>query len=195
MKNIAYRWASNNDNFKDVDVLGIFVDNHLNSRFLSTNSDQRLFKSALAFSLTARGIPFFYYGSEQGFAGGDDPFNREVMYRDFDRTSDLFKFIQTLNKARHAHGSYNSPFAEKWVDDQIYAFTRGKLVVGLTNNVYGQVHADIPTTEFRDGDILCNIFFATDCVTIKNGQLSLYLNNGEVKVYVPKVSTFWADYP
>ena len=169
MKNIAYRWASNNDNFKDVDVLGIFVDNHLNSRFLSTNSDQRLFKSALAFSLTARGIPFFYYGSEQGFAGGDDPFNREVMYRDFDRTSDLFKFIQTLNKARHAHGSYNSPLAEKWVDDQIYAFTRGKFFVGLTNNVYGQVHADIPNTGFSEGEILCNIFYSTDCVTIKNG--------------------------
>ncbi len=28
MKNIANRWASNNDNFKDVDALGIFVDNH-----------------------------------------------------------------------------------------------------------------------------------------------------------------------
>ena len=117
------------------------------------------------------------------------------MYRDFDRTSDLFKFIQTLNKARHAHRSYNNPFAEKWVDDQIYAFTRGNFFIGLTNNVYGQVHADVPTTEFSEGDILCNIFFATDCVTIKNGQLGLYLNNGEVKVYVPKVSSFWADYP
>ena len=193
MRNIPNRWATNNQNFHDVDALGIFVDNHDNSRFLHTNSDQRLFKSALTFALTARGIPFFYYGSEQGFAGGDDPYNREVMWRNFDRTSDLFKFTQTLNKARHAQGSYNNPFAEKWVDDQIYAFTRGKFFVGLTNNVYGQVHVDVPNTGFSEGEILCNIFYATDCVTIKNGLLGLYLNNGEVKVFVPKGSAFWAE--
>ena len=64
MRTISNRWATNNQYFKDVDALGIFVDNHDNSRFLHTNGDQRLFKSALVFALTARGIPFFYYGSE-----------------------------------------------------------------------------------------------------------------------------------
>ena len=193
MRTIASRWETNKQHFKDVDALGIFVDNHDNSRFLNTNSDQRLFKSALAFALTARGIPFFYYGSEQGFAGGNDPYNREVMWRNFDRTTDLFKFTQTLNKARQAQGVVNNPFAEKWVDDQIYAFTRGKFFVGLTNNVYGQVHADVPNTGFSEGEILCNIFFSTDCVTIKNGILGLYLNNGEVKIFVPKTSSYWSE--
>ncbi len=107
MRNIADRWAQNQKYFRDVDALGIFVDNHDNSRFLHTNSDIRLFKSAITFALTARGIPFFYYGSEQGFAGGDDPFNREVLWRNFDRNSDMFKFTQTLNKARHAQGVVN----------------------------------------------------------------------------------------
>jgi alpha-amylase len=64
MRSISDRWNSNNKYFKDVDALGIFVDNHDNARFLNGNGDQRLFKAALAFSLTARGIPFFYYGSE-----------------------------------------------------------------------------------------------------------------------------------
>lgn len=64
MKLIADRWASNFASFKDVDALGLFVDNHDNSRFLNSNNNYALFKSALAFSLTARGIPFFYYGSE-----------------------------------------------------------------------------------------------------------------------------------
>ena len=133
MRNIAYRWNSNNQYFKDVDALGIFVDNHDNARFLHGNGDIRLFKSALAFALTARGIPFFYYGSEQGFAGGDDPYNREVLWRNLDRNSDMFKFTQTLNRARQSQGVVNTNFAEKWVDDQIYAFTRGKFFVGLTN--------------------------------------------------------------
>jgi len=39
MRNIANRWATNNQNFRDVDALGIFVDNHDNSRFLYTKSD------------------------------------------------------------------------------------------------------------------------------------------------------------
>lgn len=64
------RWNQEFRFFKDLDALGLFVDNHDNPRFLNGNGDHRLFKSALAFSLTARGIPFFYYGSEQGFAGG-----------------------------------------------------------------------------------------------------------------------------
>ena len=92
MRTIADRWASNSKYFRDVDALGLFVDNHDNARFLNGNGDQRVFKAALAFSLTARGIPFFYYGSEQGFAGGNDPYNREVMWRNFDRTHDIFKF-------------------------------------------------------------------------------------------------------
>ena len=64
MINLAYRWVSNTKYFSDVDALGIFVDNHDNPRFLYTNGDIRLFKSALTFALCARGIPFFYYGSE-----------------------------------------------------------------------------------------------------------------------------------
>lgn len=116
------------------------------------------------------------------------------MWRNFDRTTDLFKFTQTLNKARQSQGVVNNAFAEKWVDDQIYAFTRGKFFVGLTNNVYGQVHADVPNTGFSEGEIVCNIFYATDCVTIKNGILGLYLNNGEVKVFVPKTSSYWTEH-
>ena len=191
MRNIPDRWSQNQKYFRDVDALGIFVDNHDNSRFLHTNNDVRLFKSALTFSLTARGIPFFYYGSEQGFNGGDDPYNREVLWRNFDRNSDLFKFTQTLNKARATQGVVNHPFAEKWADDNLYAFTRGKFFVALTNQVYGQVHVDVPNTGFTEGEQVCNIFFTTDCIKVTNGKLGIYLNNGEVKVFVPKTSSFF----
>lgn len=101
MKNIATRWSSNKA-FKDIDALGIFVDNHDNNRFLNVKNNKVLFKSALTFALTARGIPFFYYGSEQGFAGGADPNNREPMWNNLDKTSDLYVYIKTLNKARKA---------------------------------------------------------------------------------------------
>jgi alpha-amylase len=151
MRTIADRWTSNKAAFKDVDALGIFVDNHDNARFMNSQGDIRLFKSALVFALTARGIPFFYYGSEQGFAGGSDPYNREALWNNMDKTSEFYTFIQTLNKARKAQDVVNQPFEEKWVDDTLYAFTRGKFLVTLTNQVNGQVHQDVPNTGFSEG--------------------------------------------
>jgi len=191
MRNIQSRWGSNNQYFRDVDALGLFVDNHDNSRFLYTNSDHRLFKSALAFALTARGIPFFYYGSEQGFAGGNDPYNREVMWRNFDKNHDIFKFVQAINQARKSQSIYNHPFAEKWADDSFYAFTRGPFFVALTNNANGQVHVDVPNTGFSEGESVCNIFFAGDCVVVKGGKVPVYLNYGEAKIFIPKTSSFF----
>jgi hypothetical protein len=40
---------------------------------------------------------------------------------------------------------------------------------------------------------LCNIFFSTDCVVVKNGKVPVYLNNGEVKVFVPKTSSVFEN--
>lgn len=48
--------------FKNQDLLGNFVDNHDNSRFLNEYNDTRMFKAALAFTIASRGIPFTYYG-------------------------------------------------------------------------------------------------------------------------------------
>lgn len=102
MWNIHNRWDSNKAHFQDVSLLGLFVDNHDNARFLNGKNDQTLFKSALTFALTANGIPFFYYGSEQGFAGGSDPGNREPIWNNFNKDHDIYKFVQTINKARAA---------------------------------------------------------------------------------------------
>lgn len=133
MRQIAERWGLNQKNFRDVDALGIFVDNHDNARFLHSQGDWRLFKSALAFALTARGIPFFYYGSEQAFNGGNDPENREVMWRSFDTNHEIYKFTKTLNRARAAQNTVNNIFQEKWADDTFYAYSRGQFLVTLTN--------------------------------------------------------------
>lgn len=191
MKEISGRWDSNLRSFTDVDALGLFVDNHDNPRFLNQQRDWRLFKSALLFSLTARGIPFFYYGSEQGFSGGNDPANRETLWTSFNRNHEIYKFVQTINKARKAQGANTAGFNEKWADDNIYAFTRGRFLVALTNRVNGQFSADVPNTGFSEGQVLCNAFYPSDCVTIKNGKLLLYLVNGEAKVFLPKDSSFF----
>jgi alpha-amylase len=50
--------------FKDIHILGNFVDNHDNARFLSVNGNINAFKNALAWSMTYPGIPIVYYGDE-----------------------------------------------------------------------------------------------------------------------------------
>ena len=60
--------------FSDMDALGVFIDNHDNPRFLSfPGATTPLFKAALTFTIFSQGIPIIYYGSEQGFNGGNDP--------------------------------------------------------------------------------------------------------------------------
>ena len=86
--------------FRDVDALGIFVDNHDVPRFLNDNSEIKLFKSALVFSLTARGIPFFYQGDEQSFNGGNDPYNREALFGKLNDSSDLYLFVAMVMRSR-----------------------------------------------------------------------------------------------
>ena len=54
--------------FKNTNLLGLIVDNHDLTRFLSSkNNTIQSFKSALVFTMTIKGIPFIYYGSEQAF--------------------------------------------------------------------------------------------------------------------------------
>ncbi|KAG5659633.1 hypothetical protein HG530_010504 [Fusarium avenaceum] len=91
--------------FSDPSVLATFIDNHDNPRWLSQKNDKSLLKNALAFVILARGIPIVYYGTEQGYAGGNDPANREDLWRSkFDTSSDLYQTISRLSKARSAVG-------------------------------------------------------------------------------------------
>ena len=87
--------------FKDVDLLGSFMDNHDNARFLCIFPGNITgFKSAITFAMTARGIPFFYYGDEQQFSGCNDPANRESLWNAMDTSSDVYQYVAKINKAR-----------------------------------------------------------------------------------------------
>jgi alpha-amylase len=86
--------------FADVDALGVFIDNHDNARFLSMSPSMPLFKTALTFTLFSQGIPIIYYGSEQGFNGGNDPYNRELLWPSMNSEAPLYKFLQGLISIR-----------------------------------------------------------------------------------------------
>lgn len=125
------------ESFADPTALANFLDNHDNARWLSQVDDKTLFKNALAFVILARGIPIVYYGTEQGYSGGEDPANREDLWRSgFDTDADLYKFISALSSARSgAGGLAGNDHAHLYIADTAYAWSRadGDLIVLTTN--------------------------------------------------------------
>ncbi len=78
-----------------------FLDNHDVGRFRYLSNDARVHHNALFFLLTEDGIPCIYYGTEQGFRGGNDPANREDLWLSgYDRTHPTYRTIRTLNLLR-----------------------------------------------------------------------------------------------
>ena len=49
------------------DILGTFIDNHDQIRFLNQQTDLQLYKNAILYTLLSEGIPIIYYGTEQVF--------------------------------------------------------------------------------------------------------------------------------
>jgi glycosidase len=89
-------------------VLVNFLDNHDLPRFMFEKSDFAIQRVALMYLMTWDGIPCVYYGTEQGFAGGVDPKNREDMfagndalaYAPFATDHEHFALVQSLIKMR-----------------------------------------------------------------------------------------------
>ena len=79
-----------------------FLDNHDVPRWLYDFPGKfERYRNALTFLLTTDGIPCIYYGTEQDFAGGPDPSNREDMwFSDFSTEKVTFKHLQRLISIR-----------------------------------------------------------------------------------------------
>lgn len=122
---------------RDAAALGTFLDNHDNPRWLSTHGDAALLRNALAYVLLARGIPVLYYGTEQAFAGGADPANREDLWRSGFGAGDLYRFIARLASVRRAAaGLPGDDHRHLLVENTAYAWSRtGGDVVVLMSNV------------------------------------------------------------
>src|SRR4029079_17014675 len=78
------------------------MDIHDVSRFLfEALGDVDALRNALVLLMTEEGIPCVYYGTEQDFAGGNDPSNREVRWNTgFPTTGDTFRHLSKLARVR-----------------------------------------------------------------------------------------------
>jgi alpha-amylase len=178
--------------FVDVDALGTFLDNHDNPRFLYVRNDQVAYKAALTFMLFTRGIPIVYYGTEQGFDGGNDPYCREPLWPSgYNTQTDLFLHIQTVIAARKQHQIWTLDQTQRYSDDTFYAFSRGQVLVATTNvGDGGAQQARTITygagTNWPVGCVLENVFYpTTDRIQVQASGFQVFLDNGESKIYVP----------
>lgn len=175
--------------FTDQSVLGNFIDNHDNPRFLSQRDDSVAYRAALVWVLLSDGIPIIYYGTEAGFNGGNDPYCREPLWPTAfaANTSALGDFITRVVSVRKARAVWQAPQVQRYSDDWFYAFTRGDTFVALTNVGTGgqSQQRSITYHPYSNGQTLCNALASGDCVTVNGGAFQVTLNNGEAKIYVP----------
>jgi glycosidase len=85
------------------------MDNHDVPRFLfpSTQAgapDYQGLHLAMLLLMTEQGIPCIYYGTEQRFSGGNDPANREDMWRSgFETGGETFAWLKRLIHLRKSY--------------------------------------------------------------------------------------------
>ncbi|KAJ5073280.1 alpha-amylase [Anaeramoeba ignava] len=185
MYQIQSEYEAYASNFPDMSILGTFIDNHDQPRFLDLNGDYTSYKNAIAFVLMAEGIPIIYYGTEQGFAGASDPNNREDLWRSgYNENSELYQYIKQINEFRTSSKFDNTQKQiQRYADDNFYAFTRGTVFAAFTNKgTNGQVSRLITYHPYSDGTKLCNLFDLSDCFVVNNGQFTINLN-GLPKIY------------
>jgi glycosidase len=166
-------------NFTWKEDLVTFIDNHDMARFLSINNNNNRLHEALAFTLTSRGIPCIYYGTEQYLhndtGGGTDPYNRPMMST-FDTSTTAYQVINKLSTLRRnnpalAYGS----MGQRWINNDVYIYERkffGNVVLVAINknettgyNISG-LYSSLPAGSYSDQ------------LTGSLGGLSITVNSG-----------------
>jgi alpha-amylase len=184
-----------------------FLDNHDLPRFLFEKPDPAVLRAALMYLMTWDGIPCIYYGTEQLFAGGVDPKNREDMfggnptmgYAPFATDHETFQLVQGLIAMRKDHEAlrqgtvspvWSTTIAGPRRDAGIFAFERKApnqtaLVVLNTGDVNAESCAptaeggDCVLTTFPPGSVL------TDVMPGSDGKTFTVQGDGTVAVDVP----------
>ena len=171
-----------------------FLDNHDVARYSSpvdgcykdAADAKRKLHSALALLLTEDGIPCIYYGTEQDYAGGNDPANRERLFdtlldniyrgssttqrevmsqSGFNLGGDTFKWVARLTRLRRAYAplrrgdlqvTWATDRTDKDSDAGILAFSR--TYAGKTVLVVTNVHND-KASETGFGNAQMNVPF------------------------------------
>lgn len=101
-----------------------FIDNHDMPRFQVAGASGRKLEQALAFTLTSRGVPAIYYGTEQYMQGTGDPDNRAMM-TSFSTTTAAYQMVSRLAPLRKSNPAFAyGTTQQRWVNNDVLIFER-----------------------------------------------------------------------
>ena len=180
-RNLEGYWFNSRPKYPAPEYTATFVENHDNPRFLNRCNDRSKFTNAAVFSLLWEGVPVFYYGGEQYYAGGADPNNREPLWENYNTGTEIYRILSKTNALRKQVSIWNQSIVQRYADDNFYAFTRGDVLACFTNT--NSLQRTITYHEFSEGTKLCNVLYDGDCVSVSGGRINI--NMGDYpKVYV-----------
>ena len=183
-------WLSSRPIYPDPKILGVFIDNHDNNRYLNDSRTKESLDNAGVFSILFEGIPVWYYGDEQYFHGGADPNNREPLWGHYNKTSNLYILLSKSNKIRKGKKIWETELEPLAWDIDFYAFTRGDILAAFTRGE--EVEKKVKGHKFNTGDTICNIFHVEDCIEVNSDEITLKMEK-EPKVYVRKEDLMFLD--
>jgi alpha-amylase len=183
------------------DALVNFLDNHDVPRFLFDKPSVAALHSALGYLLTEDGIPCLYYGTEQEFNGGNDPFNRERLWdTGFATDGGTFQWVKKLIAIRKAYsplrrGDLTLIFTTTHVADEVdaglVAFERAdggrRVLVAVDTRDQGSANAAL-TTHFAPGTTLVDVAGGSDAaplVVAEGGVLNVTVSARQTRIFVP----------
>lgn len=204
------RWVFNQDDlYMHPQQLFTFIDNHDRSRFLANCADNvSKLHLALALIYAARGIPVFYYGTEQHMAGDFkyteetiNYYNREMM-TGFNVGNRTFAYTQRLNWIRKEYSDILADGDQEELyyrpGDPVYSFKR-KSQTG--NNSIICVFNNSPVKQSRNiyisralGKIYTNLLNTNERFVFEDNVLNiqvpaysaLLLTSDGIESYIPE---------
>ena len=208
--------------YTNANRLVTLLDNHdLDKRFMSEILDRwghwdkmranKIYKLALSFLFTTRGIPQIYYGTEIGMEGYKDPDNRKDMpweifgdqnapFSKYKSEREIFDHTKKLIEIRKENDALTCGYLFTLYSDQyIYSYMRefkGNTIIVVINNGLGEMLYPLPIPiEFnsnipgrikknmRDRNFMENLFDPADKIGLKNGDITVQLSGKEAKIY------------
>ncbi len=155
-----------------------FLDNHDLPRFLYDFEDIDALHAALFYQFTIDGLPCLYYGTEQEFDGGNDPANREDMWKSgYATDGPTFRHVQKLTALRRDYAPLRrGDFTIRWSTDHvadeqdagIYAFEReykGERIL-VVINAHGSHAARTSATDTGGGEMTVGFPAGTRLVNV-----------------------------
>ncbi|KAG8904709.1 hypothetical protein FRB99_001295 [Tulasnella sp. 403] len=179
--------------FKDVGVLGNFLENQDLPRWKNQSIDVQTMFQALTFSFMSDGIPIVYYGQEQGFSGNHDPANREPLWPSGYTQTDTVNFITMLNKLRNRLIETSD-----WVTEpaEIISYTNSTLflakgfVVSVLTNIGSpprNMSANMVGSGFAPGQVMIDTVTCQQLIIGSQGSINIdYSKGGRASILIPE---------